>query len=217
MTTEKTVAEKLLQIKAITLNLQQPFTWASGWKSPIYCDNRRILSFPPVRDYIKSALANLVDSTHPEAELIAGVATAGIPHGVLVADILQLPFIYVRSSPKDHGLGNRVEGYLEPGKKVVVIEDLISTGRSSLEACEAIKAAGAIVIGLVSVFTYGFDQAVKAFASASIPFKSLSNYETLINLAAEKNLISSQQLDMLEQWCSSPATWGKNAAQQPIS
>lgn len=209
MTTEKTVAEKLLQIKAIRLNLQNPFTWASGWKSPIYCDNRRILSYPHVRDYIKSELGNLADTIHPEAELIAGVATAGIPHGVLVADLLKLPFIYVRSKPKDHGLGNLVEGHLEPGKKVIVIEDLISTGKSSLEACEALKAAGAYVIGLISVFNYGFDQAVKAFATAKIPLRSLSNYEALIRLAAEKGQVTSQQLEVLEKWRMAPETWGK--------
>jgi len=209
MTTAKTVAEKLLQIKAIRLNLQQPFTWASGWKSPIYCDNRKILSFPEVRDYIKSELANLVDTSHPGADVIAGVATAGIPHGVLVADLLKLPFVYVRSSPKDHGLGNRVEGFLEPGKKVVVLEDLVSTGRSSLQACEALKAAGAKVIGLICVFHYGFDEAVSAFRAASIPVKSLCNYETLIQFAAEKNQVTSRQLDILEKWRESPGTWGE--------
>ncbi|HVB04236.1 MAG TPA: orotate phosphoribosyltransferase [Chitinophagaceae bacterium] len=209
MTTEKTIAEKLLQIKAIRLNLQNPFTWASGWKSPIYCDNRKSLSFPQVRDYIKSELANLVDTSFPEAELIAGVATAGIPLGVLVADLLKLPFIYVRAKPKDHGLGNQVEGYMDPGRKVVVIEDLVSTGKSSLEACDALKAAGAYVIGLASVFNYGFDQAVKAFAAAAIPTRSLSNYEALIRLAADKGQFTSKQLEVLEQWRIAPEKWGK--------
>jgi orotate phosphoribosyltransferase len=152
MKRELLVAEKLLQINAVKLNSQNPFTWASGWKSPIYCDNRKLLSYPHVRDFIKSELTNLVFTEFPGAEVIAGVATAGIPHGTLVADLLSLPFIYVRSKPKEHGMGNQIEGVLESGQEVVVIEDLISTGKSSMQAIEAIRAAGAKVVGLVSVF-----------------------------------------------------------------
>lgn len=207
MTSEKIVAEKLLQINAIRLNVQNPFTWVSGWKSPIYCDNRRILSFPYVRDFIKSEISNIVFSAYPDTDAIAGVATAGIPHGVLVADQLKLPFIYVRSSAKGHGLGNQIEGHLEAGQKVVVIEDLISTGKSSLAACKALQEAGAVVIGLVSVFNYGFDIAVKAFAEAGIPFRSLSNYEVLIDLAAEKGNIAPEDLAALREWRKAPESY----------
>ncbi|GAA4316443.1 orotate phosphoribosyltransferase [Compostibacter hankyongensis] len=209
MTNEQSVAEKLLQINAIRLNVQTPFTWASGWKSPVYCDNRRILSFPYVRDFIKSELSNTVFETYPDAEVIAGVATGGIPHGALVADQLKLPFVYVRSKAKGHGLGNQVEGFLEKDRQVVVIEDLISTGKSSLEACEALQAAGARVIGLVSVFNYGFDVAKKAFETAGIPFRSLSNYETLIGLAESRGMIGAEQLATLLEWRQAPERWGK--------
>ncbi|MHB1923046.1 MAG: orotate phosphoribosyltransferase [Chitinophagaceae bacterium] len=205
----KKVAEKLLQINAIRLNIQNPFTWASGWKSPIYCDNRKILSFPFVRDFIKSEMSNLVDDQFPEAKIIAGVATAGIPHGVLVADQLKLPFIYVRSKAKEHGLGNRIEGILGQGDKVMVIEDLISTGKSSLEVCEALRSAGAEIVGLVAIFNYGFPIAEQAFAQAGIPFRSLSNYEWLIQLASEKGIIQEEELATLMKWRQSPDQWGK--------
>lgn len=211
MSSEKLVAEKLLQINAIRLNLQTPFTWTSGWKSPIYCDNRRILSFPFVRDFIKSEMSNVVFETFPEAEVIAGVATAGIPHGALVADQLKLPFVYVRSKAKGHGLGNRIEGYLEPGGKTVVIEDLISTGGSSLEACKALQDAGAEVTGLVSVFNYGFPVAANAFEDAHIEVRSLSNYQTLIAVALEQGLISAEQLDSLSGWREAPDRWRQPA------
>ncbi|WP_462220900.1 orotate phosphoribosyltransferase, partial [Ferruginibacter sp.] len=186
MTNEKAVAEKLLQINAIKLSPQQPFTWASGWKSPIYCDNRKVLSFPYVRDFIKSEMSSIIFEKFPEADMLAGVATAGIAWGAMAADQLKLPYIYVRPKPKEHGLGNQIEGNLEKGQKVVVIEDLISTGKSSLQVCDVLKAAGAEIIGMVSIFTYGFNEADEAFKAAGISYHSLTNYNTLINLAVEK-------------------------------
>lgn len=209
MKRETAVAEKLLQINAVKLNIQNPFTWASGWKSPIYCDNRRILSFPHVRDFIKSEMTNAVFTEFPEADVIAGVATAGIPHGALVADLLSLPFIYVRSKPKEHGMGNQIEGVLTPGQKVVVIEDLVSTGKSSMEAVEAIKAAGGEVVGLCSVFNYGFDIAANLFTNAGIKVVSLSNYEALIQLSLDKGAVTEDQLASLKAWRTQPAEWGR--------
>jgi orotate phosphoribosyltransferase len=209
MKRELVVAEKLLQINAVKLNIQNPFTWASGWKSPIYCDNRKILSYPHVRDFIKSEMTNAVFTEFPDADVIAGVATAGIPHGALIADLLSLPFIYVRSKPKEHGMGNQIEGVLEAGQKVVVIEDLISTGKSSMEAVDAIKAAGGEVIGLCSVFTYGFDIAVKLFNDVNIKTLSLSNYNALLELSLDKKTISSDELEQLKTWRENPAAWGK--------
>lgn len=209
MKRETAVAEKLLQINAVKLSIQNPFTWASGWKSPIYCDNRRILSFPHVRDFIKSEMTNAVFTEFPDADVIAGVATAGIPHGTLVADLLSLPFIYVRSKPKEHGMGNQIEGVLTPGQKVVVIEDLVSTGKSSMEAVEAIKSAGAEVIGLCSVFNYGFEVAANLFQQAGIKVLSLSNYDALLQLSLDKNLVAEDQLERLQAWRTNPAEWGR--------
>jgi orotate phosphoribosyltransferase len=209
MKREFAVAEKLLQINAVKLNLQNPFTWASGWKSPIYCDNRKILSFPHVRDFIKSEMTNAVFSEFPDADVIAGVATAGIPHGALIADLLSLPFIYVRSKPKEHGMGNQIEGELKSGQKVVVIEDLISTGKSSMEAIVALQQVGAEVIGLCSVFNYGFDTASNLFALANIRTVSLSNYDAIIELALEKKSITDDELLLLKQWREVPNTWGR--------
>src|SRR6187431_2704310 len=166
MTNEKAVAEKLLQINAIKLSPQEPFTWASGWKSPIYCDNRKVLSFPFIRDFIKSEMCNVVFEKFPEAELLAGVATAGIAWGAMTADQLKLPYIYVRPKPKEHGLGNQVEGFYEKGQKTVVIEDLISTGKSSLQVVDVLRNDGVEVIGMVSIFNYGFDAAKEAFKNA---------------------------------------------------
>ncbi|HQW45826.1 MAG: orotate phosphoribosyltransferase [Bacteroidetes bacterium] len=211
MNREFAVAEKLLQINAVKLNLQNPFTWASGWKSPIYCDNRKILSYPHVRDFIKSEMTNTVFTEFPDAEVIAGVATAGIPHGVLVADLLTLPFVYVRSKPKEHGMGNQIEGVLEPGKKVVVIEDLISTGMSSMQAVEALQQAGAEIIGICSVFNYGFDVAKDLFASKQIKMISLSNYDALVSLALEKNIIDKADESLLKEWRVSPSSWGQKS------
>ncbi len=207
MTNEKAVAEKLLQINAIQLNPQYPFTWASGWKSPIYCDNRKTLSFPFIRDFVKSELCNVVFEKFPDAGMVAGVATAGIPWGAMVADQLKLPFIYVRSKPKEHGLGNQIEGYFKAGQRVVVIEDLISTGKSSLQVCKVLKEQGLEVEGMVSIFTYGFDAAKHSFAEAGITLKSLTNYPTLIRLAMEKGIVSANDEATLLSWRQNPADW----------
>ncbi|HEX6194001.1 MAG TPA: orotate phosphoribosyltransferase [Chitinophagaceae bacterium] len=207
MTNEKVVAEKLLQVNAVKLNPEQPFTWASGWKSPIYCDNRRVLSFPYARDYIKSELCNLLFEKFPDAQLLAGVATAGIAWGAMAADQLKLPYVYVRPKPKEHGLGNQIEGYFEKGQKTVVIEDLVSTGKSSLQVVDVLKNAGLEVTGLVSLFTYGFPVATESFASASVEYYSLTNYPTLIQLALEKGLVRAEQEGILLKWRDDPANW----------
>ncbi len=207
MTNEKAVAEKLLQINAIKLSPQEPFTWASGWKSPIYCDNRKVLSFPYIRDFIKSEMCSVIFERFPEAEVLAGVATAGIAWGAMAADQLKLPYIYVRPKPKEHGLTNQIEGVFEKGQKVLVIEDLISTGKSSLQVCEVLKAAGAEVIGMVSIFTYGFEVAEKAFTDAGIPYCSLTNYHILIGLALEKGIVKVDEQNTLLNWSSDPANW----------
>jgi len=210
MTNEKAVAEKLLQINAIKLSPQQPFTWASGWKSPIYCDNRRVLSFPFVRDFIKSEMCNVVFEQFPTADMLVGVATAGIPWGAMVADQLKLPFIYVRPKPKEHGLGNQIEGFYEKGQKVVVVEDLISTGKSSLEVVEVLRKAEVDVVGMVSIFTYGFEVATNAFAAANLQYTSLTNYATLIELAVEKGIVDAAQQNTLLNWRQNPASWDAN-------
>jgi len=207
MTNEKAIAEKLLQINAVKLNVKEPFTWASGWKSPIYCDNRRILSFPFVRDYVKSELCNIVFEHFSEAELLAGVATAGIAWGAMAADQLKLPFVYVRPKPKDHGLGNQVEGDFEKGQKTVVIEDLVSTGKSSLQVVDVLRQAGAEVIGMVSIFTYDFAVAGEAFAQAGVRYYPLTNYPVLIQMAIEKGIISPSQKEILLKWRNDPANW----------
>ncbi len=209
MTNEKAVAEKLLQINAIKLSPQQPFFWASGWKSPIYCDNRRVLSFPFVRDFIKSEMCNVVFEQFPQADILAGVATAGIPWGAMVADQLKLPFIYVRPKPKEHGLGNQIEGFYEKGKKVLLIEDLISTGKSSLEVAEVLRKEAIHVVGMVSIFTYGFDVATKAFKNAGIEYLSLTNYPTLIELAVEKGIVTAEEQNTLLNWRQDPANWNQ--------
>jgi orotate phosphoribosyltransferase len=206
---EKQVAEKLLQIQAIKLSPQQPFTWASGWKSPIYCDNRKVLSYPYIRDYVKSELSNLVFEKFPDAAMVAGVATAGIPHAALIADQLKLPMIYVRSKPKGHGMGNQIEGVIQEGQPIVVVEDLVSTGKSSLEAVQAIRDAGGLVMGMVSIFTYGFEAAVQAFEAAQVPYFSLSNYDAMIGLAVEKGQVSEADYELLKSWRQDPANWGK--------
>jgi orotate phosphoribosyltransferase len=207
---EKAVAEKLLQINAIKLNPGEPFTWASGWKSPIYCDNRRVLSFPFIREFIKSEMSNVLFEQFPDAELLAGVATAGIAWGALAADQLKLPYIYVRPKPKEHGLGNQIEGFYTPGQKVVVIEDLISTGKSSLQVVDVLRAAGVEVTGMVSIFTYGFPVAAAAFEKAGIPYISLTNYPVLIDLAIEKGLVSASQQEVLLKWSQDPGNWTGN-------
>ncbi|MFY8025882.1 MAG: orotate phosphoribosyltransferase [Sediminibacterium sp.] len=209
MTNEKAVAEKLLQVQAIKLSPEQPFTWASGWKSPIYCDNRKVLSFPYVRDFIKSELCSVIFEQYPEATVLAGVATAGIPWGAMAADQLKLPFIYVRPKPKEHGLGNQIEGALEPGQRVLVIEDLISTGKSSLQVVDVLKAAGAEIVGMISIFNYGFDAATTACANAGVKTSSLTNYPTMIELAIEKGLVTADTKETLLNWSKDPANWGK--------
>ena len=209
MSTQKQFAEKLLQIRALRINTQNPYTWASGWRSPVYCDNRTVLSHPYVRDFVKSELANMALEHFPDAEVIAGVATAGIAHGVMAADLLKLPFIYVRSKPKEHGMGNQIEGEMKAGQKVVVVEDLISTGKSSLEVVEVLRAAGAEVVGMIGLFTYGFPHADEAFAKAGVPLYTISNYAALMEVAAEQNLVAVDELNSLAEWRTSPSTWGK--------
>ena len=210
MSTQKHFAEKLMQIKALQINLQKPYVWASGWNSPVYCDNRKVLSYPYVRDFVKSELANMVLEHFPEATVIAGVATAGIAHGVMAADLLKLPFIYVRSKPKEHGMGNQIEGVLEPGAKVVVIEDLVSTGKSSLQVVDVLREEGAEVVGMCALFTYGFPVADEAFVKAGLSLHTISNYKALMEVAAEQKLITAEQAASLEEWRVSPQTWGLN-------
>ena len=209
MSTPKHFAEKLLQIKALQINLQKPYTWASGWHSPVYCDNRKVLSFPYVRDFVKSELANMILDKFPDAEVIAGVATAGIAHGVMAADLLKLPFIYVRSKPKEHGMGNQVEGVLEKGQKVVVVEDLISTGKSSLQVVDVLREHGAEVLGMCGLFTYGFPVADKAFEQAGIPLYTISNYQALMEVGEAQQLITPEQRASLEQWRVDPGNWNR--------
>ncbi len=209
MTNERAVAEKLLQINAIKLRPQEPFTWASGWKSPIYCDNRKVLSFPYIRDFVKSEMCNVVFEKFPEADMLAGVATAGIAWGAMVADQLKLPYIYVRPKPKEHGLTNQIEGSVEAGKKCIVVEDLISTGMSSLQVVDVLRASGVEVVGMVSIFTYGFPQAEEAFLKANLPLISLTNYATLIDLALDKGIVSPDQMNTLNDWRQNPSNWGK--------
>lgn len=206
---EAAVAEKLIQVEAIKLSPDAPFTWASGWKSPIYCDNRKVLGFPYIREFIKSELCNVVFSEFPDADLLAGVATAGIAWGAMVADQLKLPYIYVRPKPKEHGLGNQIEGYFEPGKKVVVVEDLVSTGKSSLQVVDVLRQQGLEVEGMVSIFSYGFDIADKAFATAGVRYIPLTNYDNLLKIAAAKGQITNEQMDSLTLWRQSPETWGR--------
>lgn len=206
---ESAVAEKLLQVNAVQLNAAEPYTWASGWKSPIYCDNRKVLSFPYVRDFIKSELSSVIFERFETAEALAGVATAGIAWGAMAADQLKLPYMYVRPKPKEHGLGNQIEGAYTTGQKVLVIEDLISTGKSSLQVCEVLKQVGIEVVGMVSIFNYGFPQAVEAFEKAGIPFVSLTNYEVLIKLAVEKGIVGEADVEKLLEWKQNPSEWGK--------
>jgi orotate phosphoribosyltransferase len=207
MTDAKVVAEKLLQINAVKLNIKEPYTWASGWKSPIYCDNRRVLSFPFIRDYIKSEMCNIVFEKFPEAGMLAGVATAGIAWGAMAADQLKLPYIYVRPKPKEHGLGNQIEGFYEKGQKTVVIEDLVSTGKSSLQVVDVLRESGLEVIGMVSIFTYDFPQAGASFQKYGLEYHSLTNYPVLIRLAMDKGIVSEGQEEILLKWREDPANW----------
>ncbi|MBC7389363.1 MAG: orotate phosphoribosyltransferase [Opitutaceae bacterium] len=204
---EKEIAQNLLEIEAIKFSPESPYTWASGWKSPIYCDNRLTLSYPRIRKQITKGLYTLVCNFFPGTTAIAGVATAGIPQGAWLADKMNLPFIYVRSKPKEHGMGNQIEGHLLQGSKVLVVEDLVSTGKSSLEAVEALRKAGAEVVGMVSIFTYGFDIAKQNFEKAEVRLASLTDYATLLEVALEKKQITKAQLKTLEQWRQNPDTW----------
>lgn len=207
-TLENIFAAKLLNVKAIKLQPTSPFTWASGWKSPFYCDNRKTLSYPELRSFVKIELVRLILENFPEAEAVAGVATGAIAQGALVADAMNLPFVYVRSKPKDHGLENLIEGELKPGMKVVVVEDLISTGGSSLKAVEAIRKNGCEVIGMVASYTYGFDVARKAFAEAGVKLLTLTNYEAVVEEALRTGYIQESDVELLHSWREDPAHWG---------
>lgn len=204
---EREVAQTLLQIKAIKLSPANYFTWASGWHSPIYCDNRKILSYPAARTLVRDSFVEIISARYPEAEVIAGVATGAIAHGVLVADKMGKPFVYVRSAPKSHGLGNQIEGELKPGAKVVVVEDLISTGGSSLSAVEALRDAGCEVLGMVAIFTYGFPVAEANFAAAEVKLDTLSNYSAMLSLALDEGYIEQSQLETLHEWRENPSQW----------
>ena len=201
------VAARLLEVGAIQLNHQQPFTWSSGWKSPIYCDNRITLSYPAIRSYIKENLARAIKLNFQRVDCIAGVATAGIPQGALVADMMGLPFVYVRPKPKEHGMGNLIEGKVEKGAQVVLVEDLISTGGSSLKAAQAMQEAGCKVIGMVAIFTYGFETAEKNFADAGIPLVCLSDFTHLLKQAVDQKYLDENQLIYVKSWRLDPANW----------
>jgi len=207
-TVARQIARMLLEIKAIRLSPDQPFKWSSGWNSPIYCDNRLALSYPDVRTFIKHALSAAVVAAYPDVEAIAGVATAGIPQGVLVADEIGLPFIYVRPEAKKHGLNNQIEGKVEIGQRVVIIEDLVSTGGSSLRAADALREAEAHILGMVAIFTYGFDTAERNFEEKNITLHCLSDYAALLEEAAHLDYIQENQLETLAQWRNDPAGWG---------
>ncbi|PZG32580.1 orotate phosphoribosyltransferase [Listeria ivanovii] len=209
MSTEKQVAEQLLEIKAVFLKPNDPFTWASGIKSPIYCDNRLTLGFPKVRQFIAAALAEKIKEDFGDVDVIAGTATAGIPHAAWVSDLLDLPMVYVRSKAKEHGKGNQIEGPISKGQKVVVIEDLISTGGSSLKAVEALEEAGAEVLGIAAIFTYGLDKGKKLLAESDAKLVTLTNYDELIEVALTKNYVSKEDMQTLKEWKQNPEAWGK--------
>ncbi|GAB3715147.1 orotate phosphoribosyltransferase [Spirosoma flavus] len=211
LTVQQTVARYLLDVKAVRLRPNEPFTWSSGWKSPIYCDNRVTLAYPEVRSFIKNALADAIRQHFPDVQVIAGVATAGIPQGALVADTLGLPYCYVRPEPKAHGMGKQIEGYLEPGvqHRIVVIEDLISTGGSSLKVVDVLRANGADVLGMAAIFTYGFPLAAQNFDTKSVPLVCLSDYDTLLKEAQALDYISADAMESLATWRQNPAEWGR--------
>lgn len=206
---EKITAKKLLKIKAVKLQPSNPFTWASGWKSPIYCDNRKLMSYPDIRNFLKIQFGRIILEKHPDVEAIAGVATGAIAPGAIVADLLGLPFVYIRSTPKGHGLENLIEGDLKPKQKVVVVEDLVSTGMSSLKAVEAIRKDGAEVIGMVSIFSYGFPIATKNMKEAKVQLTSLSNYDAILEEAVRTEYIDKSELQTLQDWREQPDTWGR--------
>ncbi|APY09960.1 orotate phosphoribosyltransferase [Seonamhaeicola sp. S2-3] len=205
--TAKKTAEVLLQVNAIKLSPKEPFTWASGWKSPIYCDNRIILSFPPIRNYVRETMGKQIEKQYGKPDAIAGVATGAIGIGMLVAEYLGLPFIYVRPDAKGHGRKNQIEGFIEKGQNVVVVEDLISTGKSSLNAVKALRDAGINVKGMIAIFTYGFDVATKNFEEANVKLQTLGNYESLLEQALETKYISEDQLKTLSEWNTNPSEW----------
>ncbi len=211
------LAQYLLQIKAIQLSVQKPFTWASGWLSPVYCDNRQILSYPEIRDFVRDSLTTTLLDKFKDADVIAGVATGGIAVGALVADQLNKPFIYVRSAPKGHGMKRSVEGHVEDGQKIVVIEDLISSGKSSLNAVEAIRnETNTEVLGLIALFSYGFETANDNFKAQKVPFYTLSNYKTLVSVAIKNGYIRQEHEDVLNLWRKDPSVWGRSNAESPM-
>ena len=209
-TLEKITAQQLLKLKAIKLQPSNPFTWASGWKSPIYCDNRKLMSYPDTRNFLKIQFSRIILEKYPNVEAVAGVATGAIAPGALVADLLGLPFVYIRATPKGHGLENLIEGDLKPKQRVVVIEDLVSTGQSSLKAVEAIRKNGAEVIGMLSIFTYGFPIATKSMNDANVELTSLSNYDAILKEALRTEYIDESELQTLQDWRKNPDTWGRN-------
>ena len=206
---EKIVAKQLLDIKAVKLNPENPFTWASGWKSPIYCDNRKVLSYPTARKVVYEAFVEVIKKNFKDVDVIAGVATGAIAYGMMVAEVLGLPYVYVRPKPKDHGTGAQVEGDLPANARVVVVEDLISTGGSSLAAVDALQKAGANVLGMVAIFTYNFIKSRRAFENANIELHTLSHYEALLETAVEENYIKPEYLNILKEWRINPEIWGK--------
>lgn len=208
-TLKRDFASKLLRIKAIKLQPNEPFTWASGWKSPFYCDNRKTLSYPDIRTFVKVGMVHAILKHFPEADVIAGVATAGIPQAALIADVLNMPLIYVRSKPKDHGLENLIEGEMKEGVKVVVIEDLISTGGSSLKAVEAIRKAGGDVVGMVASYTYGFSVAAQAFKDANVKLVTLTDYDHVVAEALATGYIQESDTELLNEWRKAPSNWRK--------
>jgi len=208
--TAKKTAEVLLQIKAIKLSPQEPFTWTSGWKSPIYCDNRIILSFPPIRNYIREKMANFIDRHYGKPDVIAGVATGAIGIGILVAEHMGLPFVYVRPEAKKHGRQNQIEGFVQKGQNVVVIEDLISSGKSSLNAVKALKAAGLNVKGMVAIFSYETDIAIENFEKEAVTLHTLSDYENLLEQALDTHYINNRELKTLSKWNANPSEWNAN-------
>ena len=206
---EKIVAKQLLDIKAVKLNVENPFTWASGWKSPIYCDNRKVLSYPAARKVVYEAFVEIIKENFKDVDVIAGVATGAIAYGMMVAEVLGKPFVYVRPKPKDHGTGAQVEGDLPQGARVVVVEDLISTGGSSLAAVDALQKCGAIVLGMVAIFTYNFIKSIRAFENANVELHTLSHYEALLEQAVEENYIKAEDMKVLKEWRINPEIWGK--------
>ncbi|MCF0197847.1 MAG: orotate phosphoribosyltransferase [Bacteroidaceae bacterium] len=207
---EQIFAAKLLNIEAIKLQPNNPFTWASGWKSPFYCDNRKTLAYPSLRTFVKIELARIVAERYPEAEVVAGVATGAIAQGALVAEELGLPFVYVRPKPKDHGMGNQIEGDLKPNAKVVVIEDLISTGGSSLKAVDALREAGAEILGMVASYTYGFPVAAEAFAAKNVELTTLTNFQAVVEMAQQTGFITEADIPTINEWRKDPANWKKD-------